>query len=810
VEDYRPWEEQDNLKAVRKYGGLVLRRWYLVAGSLLIALFAAWLINRYETPLYQINAAIITKKFEEDRSAGLLSGLPYGASYFTQRIEVFQEIPLLKSNDKIEQALRLLDFDVSYFAEGEIKTSEIYGDMFFQVEVDSSSRTVPYGMPIYLDNYDELGFGLWSPTESWQKHFEDHRYYFGQWSEAGGFRFRISHRGALRSPLTARYFFVVNQPRSLLADYRNRLQITWRQQGSAILNLTMRSDLPHKDVEFVRRYIDVVIEKGLEEKNEYATNTIHFINEQMSQISDSLMRFQQRIDNYKLDHRDLIGGSSFILEKLSEIDRQKAEYTLANRYYDYLETYIRQNRAELVFAPNLIGLNAPLLDGFVENYISSKMEDGVDLNPYNEKNPLVVRKDGQMQRLEDNIYENIAELRKGNREMMGELDNKADFFVSSMREFQQGASELMQLQRMYSLNENLFNLLLQKRTEASIARASTTSDYQIVEEPDYSAKPIYPNKEKIYTTAIALGLGLPIALIILFNVLGTKITAREELQRYTSMPLVGYIGHKRFPNELIVKGKPRSLVAEAFRNVRANLKYFVKGGQEEQRTYLITSSIVGEGKTFCSINLAFVFAMSGKKTLVIGADMRKPAMTGYLGLGEHKGLSDHLAGLVSLKDIIQDTDDPMLKVIASGTVPPNPSELLGSEKAVKMFESLKKQFDVIIIDTPPIGLVSDAMELLKFTDTNLLIVRQSVTYKAALQSVDEMFREGKIRNFVVVFNDVNFNKLNYGYGRYSYGGYGGYRGYGYGYRSYGQGDDYFDEEEQGRSLWARLLGQKKT
>lgn len=798
MEDYRPWEEQDSFKTVRKYGALVLRRWYMVAGSLLVALFVAWLINRYETPLYQINAAIITKKFEEDRTAGLLSGLPYGASYFTQRIEVFQEIPLLKSNDKIERTLNLLDFGISYYAEGEIKTSEIYGDVFFRVELDSAQRNLPYGVPIYLDNYDETGFGMWSPNEYLQKQFAGRRFGFNQWLETGGFRFRVNLHGGLRSQAMARYFFVINSPRHMVSDYRSRLQIAWRQQGSAILNLTLRSALPSKDIEFVRRYIDVVIELGLEEKNEYATNTIHFINEQMAQISDSLLQFQRRIDNYKLDHRDLIGGSTFILDRLNEIDRQKAEYTLANRYYDYLQRYIRLNRAERVFAPNLIGLNAPLLDGFVESYIQSKMEDRIDLNPYNEKNPLILREDEMKQRLEDNIFENIAELRFANEAMIDELDNKSGFYISSMREFQEGASELMQLQRLYSLNENLFNLLLQKRTEASIARASTTSDYQIVEAPDYSMKPIYPNKEKIYTTAIALGLGLPIALIVLFSMLGTKITAREELQRYTTMPLAGYIGHKRFPNEMIVKGKPRSLVAEAFRNVRANLKYFVKGGQEDQRTYLITSSIVGEGKTFCSINLAYVFAMSGKKTLLIGADMRKPAMTGYLGLSAHKGLSDHLAGIVPLKEIIQDTDHPHLMVISSGTIPPNPSELLGSDKAVKMFENLKKQFDVIIIDTPPIGLVSDAMELLKFTDTNLLIVRQSVTYKAALQSVEEMFREGKIRNFVAVFNDVNFRKLNYGYGRYSYGGYGGY-----GYRGYSQGDDYFDEEEQPKSWWSR-------
>ncbi len=771
MEKYQAWEQQDSLKNVRKYLGLVWRRWYFVLGSLLLALMIGWLINRYESPLYALNAAIITKKFEEpSASVGSLTGLPMGGSYFRQQIEVFQEIPLLKSTDRIRETVDRLDFEVAYFVEGEIKTTEVYGNVSFQVMIDSSSDNVPFYTPFYFENYSMQSFELWSPSPAIQKYLEDRTFRFGSPIEVNGFRFKVIRLASLMDPVSNRYFFLVNNPSNLTNQYRGRLQISWRQQGSAILDLSMLSALPQKDIQFMSKYIEVVVEKGLKEKNEYASNMIRFIDDQMRHITDSLMQFRIEIDDYKLGHRDLLGGSNYVLERLNALDEQKAELELANRYYDYLSKYIKQKRTEEIFAPNLIGLEAPLLDGFVDTYISRKMEDKVALNEENQKNPLVQREDEQIDRLEKNIFENIGELKATNQELIDELDQKSAFYLASVREFQVGSSELMQLERIYNLNEQIFNLLLQKKTDASIARASTTSDYQVVEAPGFSSKPVYPNMEKIFSIAVLLGLGVPIGLIVLFDMLNTKITSREDLQRHVSMPVIGYIGHKRFPEELVVHAEPKSLVSESFRNIRANLKYFVKGGQEGQRVYMVTSSIVGEGKTFCSMNLAYIFAISGKKTLLIGADLRKPALTRYVKHPSGKGLSDYLAGLATLKEIITITELDHLDVLISGTVPPNPAELLASTNTEKLFTELKKLYDYIIIDTPPIGLVSDAMELLKFTDTNILVVRQSVTYKDALQNVNEMYIDGKLKNMVVVFNDVNFKKLSYDYS---------YRGYGY-------------------------------
>ncbi len=356
---------------------------------------------------------------------------------------------------------------------------------------------------------------------------------------------------------------------------------------------------------------------------------------------------------------------------------------------------------------------------------------------------------------------------------------------------------MTRLERLFQYNESLLTLLLQRRTEARIARASTTSDYQVVEAPSYNPVPIYPNKNKNYMIALLIGLGLPVGLIYLMDLLNDKIITKDDLQKVTTIPVVGHIGHSPFKSNLVIRESPKSIVAESFRTIRANLQYFVGMEEKPSSVFMVTSSISDEGKTFCSINLGHIFAFSGKKTILLGADMRKPSLPGYLGVRDLPGLSNYLGGFSTLDEVILKQEGEKLDLILGGDIPPNPSELLASEKLTRLIEELKKEYEYIILDTPPIGLVSDALELLKVTDFNLLVVRQGRTVKSALSTVNELYREGKIRNMGILFNDIDYRKLDYGYSyRYGYN----YR-YGYYYRyGYGQDSSYF-EGDQPRRKW---------
>lgn len=280
--------------------------------------------------------------------------------------------------------------------------------------------------------------------------------------------------------------------------------------------------------------------------------------------------------------------------------------------------------------------------------------------------------------------------------------------------------------------------------------------------------------------AAALGFFLPVGIFLLIDITNKRIMDKDDLLEHTQIPVLGNIAHSDYPSRLVMKEHPRSVVSESFRAVRANLKFLAGGITTKAHTFLITSSIGGEGKTFCSLNLAYTLALGQKKTVVIGADMRKPELGNYLQLHSEKGLSAFLAGYATIDQVIFRNEPDQPDLIDAGKVPPNPSELMASERMRELMAYLKERYDYIIIDTPPIGLVSDAMELFKYCDYNILIVRQGVTDKGALDMINELYLDGKLKNFTVVLNDIKLiRKRRSIYGDYVYGL--GYGGYGYGY-----------------------------
>lgn len=800
MENRNNWEQRESFSDIRKFIGKILRRWHWIAIILFWSLLIAFLYNRYQTPIYNINAAIITKKFDDTKASNDVSEL-FNESYFRTQIEVAQEIPLLKSQAKIKETLKRLNFNVTYLVEGNVKTTEVYPGSFFSAVIDTTSANIPYDIPITVNWNDGSTYSLSSENQALNKFFDGKICHYGAYCEFNGLRIRLDRRIGQFPVSGYHYYFIVNNPAYLLSAYSGKLQISWRQQGSAILNINVQSALPEKDLDFVNRYIQVVIEQGLEEKNQEATNTINFIDEQMKILSDTLLNFLVEIDSMKLVNRDLSYGSDYIFQKLNGLDSQKTNFLLADRYYNYLENYVRKKRYDLIFAPDMIGLNAPLLDDLVNQLIKFKMEDQLDLTSENKMNPLVIRENDKTKRLIQDIYENLRNLRESNRQSIMGIDNELNFYLSSVKQLQVQTRELTRLEKFFTYNETMFTLLLQKKTEARIAKASTTSDYEIVEPPAYSHMPVSPDKAKNFLIALLLGIGLPISLIYLSDMLSDRIVTKDDLRKVTNIPVLGHVGHSLLETNLVVKKNPKSVIAESFRTIRANLQYFTGAEDKGSKIIMVTSSISDEGKTFCSINLAHIIALFGKKTLLIGTDMRKPSLASYVGMRDQPGLSNYLAGFITLDQLIVEQGPENFDIILSGDIPPNPAELLATDKMVSLMLELRKKYDFILLDTPPIGLVSDALELLRNTDFNLLVVRQGKTVKNALAAVNELYQDGKIKDMGIIFNDVDFRKLDYSYGyRYGYN----YR-YGYYYRG-GYGYGYFDEDkkERKRGIFSRF------
>ena len=784
------WEQKDSLEDVKIILAKILRRWYLVAIAVIIALTAAYLYIRYQDEIYVVNASFISRKFD-DRRVNVVPGLS-DVGGFTERIEVYQQIPLLKSEERITETLNRLDFGVTYMVEGRLKTTELYKTIPFRVTTLDSSAYVPYNQQIYLEKISEQSYALRSLNEQLNEALKNRTFLFNVVQNINGWNFNIKHDHGNGINPNYEYYFIVHDPRGLMNSYRNRLNVEWAYKSSAILNTSISTKIPEKDYDFLKTYLDVVIDLGLEEKNEYLVNSIKFIDAYMSEIADTLLQYQNKLDQFRLNNREIISGSTLVIDKLNQLDEEKANLMLEENYYSYIEEYIKKQKTEEVFAPNLIGLDVPPLQDLVGKYMEQKWEDKLDKNVQNEKNPLIQRGNEEFDRIEENIYESVRNLKDLNREKIRELDRQINFYLRSIDNLHVEYRQYLNMDRMRAIYEQLYNQLLTRKTDANISKASATSDYQMVTEPYYSNVPVSPNQKKSYLIAIIFGLGIPIGLILLVDFLNPRVISKEDLKRHTNIPIIGSVGHFKGKTNMVVHEQPKSQVAESFRVIRANLEY-IDSESEEARILLITSSISGEGKTFCSTNLAYTYANIGKKTLLIGADMRRPALAKNFGLEKVNGLSNYLSGQVKMEEIFYDTNHENLVIIPGGHVPPNPAELLMTNRMPDLMEYIRNNFEVIVFDTPPIGLVSDTMELMKHSFTPLLVVRQDVTYKKSLDAITEMYHGGKFKNLGIIMNDINYTRFDYGayYGRsYGYGS-----GFGYGY---------YDDEHK-HSFWKRLF-----
>jgi capsular exopolysaccharide synthesis family protein len=771
---------------VRRYALKLLRRWPYIIASLLIGLLTGYAINRYATPIYQVNARISTKKFS-GKSTSPIPGLVDASFFLSGLVEVYEEIPILRMPKRFEAALDKVDLRVRYFSQGLIKTSESANGYTFRVQIDSIVHDdYPYGLPIYVNHQDSENFQLKIDNNlRWRDEVKGKTFRFGENISLGSASFTIFNANGTTEEKD-KFYFVFNRKSDLLNEYISKLSINWAMKGSAMLDLSIESETPEREVKFLKAYYKAVEEIGLLDKNETLDKTIAFIDQQMEMINDSIVFYQELMDGMKIDNRKLSGGSEFIFSRLSELDKQRAEITLKESYYDYLTKYFNSKSEGDVFAPSLLGLDIPPLEDWVNRYVERKLTEKQMRNQENVLNPLVNRQDSLKRKLEAGIFEAMRSARERNQIQLANLKRQENEIFESVQDLQADFREISRFQRLYEMNQSLYDLLIRRKIEVAISKASATSDYHIINEPKYSRTPISPNENMNLLIAGFLGLFLPIGFFLMKDITSKRVVDKDDLQSYTVMPLLGNVAHSTFKSKMVVADHPRSVAAESFRSVRANLKFISGAEKNRTRIFIITSSIGGEGKTFCSLNLAYTLAMSGKKTLLIGADMRKPELGNYTGAKARQGLSEYLAGFAQLEEVILAGGEDKPDMIDAGRIPPNPSELLGSERMEQMMAEIKQRYDYVIVDTPPIGLVSDAMELFKYSDYNILIVRQGQTHKAALKMVNELYIDGKLSNFSVLFNDIELIKNpNSYYGAYTYGI--GYSGYGYGYYEEDQG-----------------------
>jgi len=685
----------------------------------------------------------------------------------------------------------LKEFHVVYTGVGKrgIVESRMYKTSPFIVVFDSLEKQ-PIGRQVDIEILSEekylikLNSGLNFKAE---KRFGDHFSEFG-------FDFTIGKRNHL-VPIyneggSNTYYFWFTEPGSLASEYRSKLSVAPIEKDASLITLSVSGFIPEQEADYLNKLMNEYIRYGVDNKNQTADSTIKFIDKQLNAIKLELSVAEAKLENFRLKNSfiDLSREGSLIQNRLEKAENEKTAFELQLQYYNYLLEYLNlKNAGGTIISPSIMGITDQVLIKLVYELSEYQKEmEKIGFNLSGDQ-PVYALLNKQTEETREALRENVKNGIAGLKQIITESDRKISQVEIEVSKLPSTERQLINIQREFDLNNTVYTYLLEKRSESGIARASNVSDNRIIDKASlFSSGLIKPKARMNFIIALMLGLILPALIIVMIDYFNDRVIDKKDIERKTKVPVIGYIGHSDGKNEIAVVEKPNSALSESFRSVRTAIKYFVK--ENDVPVIAVSSTISSEGKTFVSVNLAAITAMLGKKVLLIGLDLRKPRINKVFQFENSPGMSTFLSGNCTYEEIIQKTQIPNLFYAPSGPIPPNPAELLETDQMKEFMERAKKEFDYIIIDTPPVAIVTDALLISGYVDVNLFIVRQRYSSRNTLELIDHLNTQGELKNMAIIINDISLSGY-YGYGmRYGYSS-----GYGYSY-----GSNYYSRGYYGR------------
>jgi capsular exopolysaccharide synthesis family protein len=778
------FNEDDNID-IKRYLSLFISNWYWFAIALFIAVTLAYGINRYSQPIYSVSSTLLIKEDQLGSINSNSASVIPGGDIFRSQQNLKNEMGILKSfslNYRVMKALK--DFHVVYVGVGKrgVVESSLYNNCPFKVVYDSL-EIEQKGMivDVTILNDKKCKIKLDGKTDT---------IYFGKRFSKYGFDFTIEPRypgGSIyNESISNSYYFYFTNPGNLASLYRNKLSVAPIEKEASLVSLVISGSVPEQEADYLNKLMNEYIRYGVDNKNQTADSTIKFIEAQLKIISDSLSKAEENLELFRLKNSfiDLSREGALIQNRLEKFENEKTAFELQLQYYNYLSEYLNiKNAGGTIISPSVMGITDPVLIKLVNELSDFQKEtERMDFN-INGDQPAIGLMHKQTDETREALKENVINAINGLKQSVAESDRKISGVEVEINKLPSTERKLINIQRKFDLNNTVYTYLLEKRSESGIARASNVSDNRIIDSASpYSSVLIKPKTRMNFTIALILGVMVPMIIISLIDYFNDKVMDKSDIEKKTKVPLIGYISHSDSKTEIAVVEKPGSSLSESFRSVRTALKYFVK--INEVPVIAVSSTISSEGKTFISINLAAITAMLGKKVLLIGLDLRKPRINKVFDFQDSPGMSTYLSGNCEYEEIIRETQVKNLFYAPSGPIPPNPAELIETVRMKEFMDRAKKEFDFIIIDTPPVAIVTDTLLLAPYVDANLFIVRQRYTSRNTLEMIDHLNSQGDLKNMAIIINDISLSGY-YGYGmRYGYTQ--GY-GYSYGYNYYSKG-----------------------
>ena len=777
--------------------------WPWFVGAVLVCLIGAWIYLRMATPVYNISATVLIKDDKKGGNTGSMVGLEElglsGLISSSQNID--NELEVLRSKTLVKEVINLLNLYVSYTDEDGFPSKNMYKTSPVLVSLtpqEAEKLTDPMVVEMALYGEGGLEVNVTVGDKEYQKLFEKLPAVFPM--DEGTLAFFQSpdslslKKDTMEASSNIRHITAkIKSPMKVARAYCENLKIEPTSKTTSVAVISLKNSSLQRGQDFINQLLEMYNRNTNNDKNEIAQKTAEFIDERINIISKELGSTEANLENFKRNAgiTDLTSEAQIALTGNAEYEKKRVENRTQISLIEDLRKYIRGNEYEVL--PGNIGLQDPGLVATIERYNEMLVERKRLLRTSTENNPTIINLDTSIRAMKSNVQATLDGSLKGLLITKADLEREASRFSRRISDAPGQERQFVSIARQQEIKAGLYLMLLQKREENAIALAATANNAKIIDEAIADDIPVSPKRRMIYLIALVLGIGIPVGIIYLIGLTKFKLEGRADVEKLTTIPIVGDIPLTDEKNEkdgsIAVFENQNNLMSETFRNIRTNLQFML---QNDKKVILVTSTVSGEGKSFISANLAISLSLLGKKVVIVGLDIRKPGLNKVFRLStKEKGITLYLANPeTDLMSLVQPSDiNQNLYILPGGTVPPNPTELLARDGLDKAIEILKKSFDYVVLDTAPVGMVTDTLLIGRVADLSVYVCRADYTHKVEYTLINELAEEKKLPNLCTVINGVDLKRRKYGY-YYGYGKYGKYYGYGkrYGY-GYGYGQE---------------------
>jgi capsular exopolysaccharide synthesis family protein len=768
MEEAAPSPESDFFKKMVSQF-LILWPWLLLSSFICVSL--AYVYLRYNTPEYKIHASVLVKDDKngsDGGDVGLLQdfGLLSGKSNVDNEVEIFKSWTLMKRVVEDQQLF------VTYFIPGKVKATEILNSpvtlRYIENFSDSLKASAEYNLT--FNQTDISKFNLSFNDKSFKGKIGD--------------TLQLGHAQAIISPTATFYKWPKSQPiiinvvpvESAVRNYMSRLTVMIPNKLASIISLTLNEVIPQKGEMVLNSLINAYLQANVNDKSKIADSTIRFIDDRLLLVFKELSSIEKDIEGFKTVNKitSISDQSRLLLENTSDYSKQLNTQEVQLAVVEALELFLKNNQNNSRIVPSSLVMQDPSFIALIQRYNEMQLQRDKMLMVLKNEHPSIITIDEQLKNVREELSSSINSVKKGIEVGVSELKKRTSSFESQISKVPAKERVWLDYERQQAIKQELYLFLLKKREETAISKSSTLANARIIDAAKADAFPFKPIRKNFLTLGIIVGILIPFGILFIKNLLNNKVNSLEDITNATNTPILGEIGHNIENTDIAVTLASRSVIAEQFRALRTNINFLLTGVND--KVILITSSMSGEGKSFLSINLSLALALSGKKVILLELDLRKPKISEILRL-QRLGITNYLIEHDSnwQKWLQSFGVDAKFDVFSSGPLPPNPAELLMLPQLTELIKELRNHYDYIIIDSAPVGLVTDAQVLASLADVTLYVVRHNLTYKQQVVLLDRLFRKRSLPRLNIVVNDVKVKKVGYGYDKYGYGD-----GYGYG------------------------------